>query len=38
MDGEGIMSLAWETDIEAGLERARAQQRPILFDFTAAPS
>lgn len=32
------MNIAWEHNIEAGLEQAKAQQRPILFDFTAAPS
>lgn len=32
------MSIVWEAAIEAALERAQTQQRPVLFDFSAAPS
>lgn len=30
-------SISWEHDLERALEHARAQQRHVLLDFTAAP-
>lgn len=32
------MAVNWNHDIEAALAAAKAQGRPILLDFTAAPS
>jgi hypothetical protein len=31
------MEIAWMTDLEAALEKAKAQQRHVLLDFSAAP-
>jgi hypothetical protein len=31
------MSIAWENDIDAALEKARSGKRPLLVDFNAAP-
>ena len=31
-------SIEWERDIDVALERAKRENRPILVDFTAAPS
>jgi uncharacterized protein YyaL (SSP411 family) len=28
----------WKRDVDAALEEARAQNRPILLDFSAAPA
>lgn len=30
-------SLTWEREFERGLEKARAERRPVLLDFSAAP-
>jgi hypothetical protein len=30
-------SISWTHDLDSALTRARARQRPILLDFTAAP-
>ncbi len=30
--------IGWKTDLDAALNEARALQKPILFDFTAAPA
>jgi hypothetical protein len=30
-------SIAWEHDLERALDSARAQQRHVLLDFSAAP-
>jgi len=32
------MEIAWQADVDAVLAAAGAQQRPVLIDFTAAPS
>lgn len=32
------MAVNWNHDIEAALAASKAQGRPILLDFTAAPS
>ena len=31
------MEIAWRHDIDQVLDDARAQQRPVLLDFSAAP-
>lgn len=31
-------SITWERDIDAALERAKNEKRPIIVDFTAAPN
>jgi hypothetical protein len=31
------MSIAWEKDIDAALEKARSSKRPLLVDFNATP-
>lgn len=30
--------IQWREDVDAALEDAAAQQRPVLLDFTAAPA
>ena len=32
-----MQTIEWNKDIDAGLARAKALQRPILVDFSAAP-
>jgi len=32
------MAIEWLKDVEAGLERARRDCRPVLLDFSAAPT
>jgi len=32
------MAIEWLKDVEAGLERARRDGRPVLLDFSAAPT
>jgi hypothetical protein len=29
--------VSWETDVDAGLEKAKQQNRLVLLDFNAAP-
>ncbi len=31
------MSIAWNKDVDKALANARAQSRPLLLDFNAAP-
>ena len=31
------MEIAWRTDYDRVLEEARAQHKPVLLDFSAAP-
>ena len=31
------MAIEWKTDVDAALEEARASNRPLLLDFSAAP-
>ena len=31
------MSIIWRKNVDAALEEARAEGRPILLDFSAAP-
>jgi hypothetical protein len=31
------MSIAWHKDVDAALAQARADKRPLLIDFNAAP-
>jgi hypothetical protein len=31
------MGVEWRKDIDAGLAEARAQHKPVLLDFSAAP-
>ena len=31
------MAIPWARDIEAALDEAKQQHKPILIDFTAAP-
>ena len=31
------MEIAWQHDIDRVLDEARAQRRPVLLDFSAAP-
>ena len=31
------MNVQWQTDPDAALEAAAAQQKPVLYDFSAAP-
>lgn len=31
------MAIEWIPDLDAGLEKARAQSKPVLLDFSAAP-
>lgn len=31
------MSITWKKNVDAALEEARAEGRPILLDFSAAP-
>ena len=32
-----VMTLAWENDIDKGLQNAHASGRAVLLDFSAAP-
>jgi uncharacterized protein YyaL (SSP411 family) len=32
-----MSQIAWQTDVDAALERARAENKPVLLDFSAAP-
>jgi hypothetical protein len=32
------MSVAWNKDADAALNEAKAQNRPLLIDFSAAPA
>jgi hypothetical protein len=32
-----IVPITWETDVEAGLAKAKQQNRAVLLDFSAAP-
>jgi len=32
------VAIEWLQDFEAGLERARREGRPVLLDFSAAPT
>lgn len=32
------MTIQWQHDVDAALEEAREQSRPVLIDFTAAPA
>ena len=32
------MSLEWSQDVDAALAAAKASQRPLLLDFSAAPA
>jgi hypothetical protein len=31
------MAIAWKKDVDAALEQARREQKPLLLDFNAAP-
>jgi hypothetical protein len=31
------MPVSWETDVEAGLAKAKQENRAVLLDFSAAP-
>jgi hypothetical protein len=31
------MQVAWQTDVDAGLAKAKQQNRAVLLDFSAAP-
>lgn len=31
-------TIDWQRDVDAALESARAQSRPVLVDFSAAPA
>ncbi len=31
------MRIQWSEDVDAALERARSEKKPLLLDFTAAP-
>jgi uncharacterized protein YyaL (SSP411 family) len=31
-------TVEWKKDVDAALEEARAQNRPVLLDFSAAPA
>jgi hypothetical protein len=31
------MAIAWTKDVDAALQQARAQEKPLLLDFNAAP-
>lgn len=31
------MAIEWRTDVDAALEEARASNKPLLLDFSAAP-
>jgi hypothetical protein len=32
------MAVQWQDDIDAALDVAKAQTKPVLIDFTAAPA
>ena len=32
------MAVDWTTDVDAALAEAKAQNRPLLLDFSAAPA
>lgn len=32
-----MAEIAWIEDVDAGLARAKAEQKPVLVDFSAAP-
>ena len=32
------MTISWRHDVDALLEEAKARQRPVLLDFSAAPT
>ncbi len=32
------MSVNWSKDIDAALEQAKREQKPVLLDFSAAPA
>jgi uncharacterized protein YyaL (SSP411 family) len=31
-------SITWQRDVDAALARAKAENKPLLLDFTAAPA
>ncbi len=31
------MRIQWTEDVDAALERAKSERKPLLLDFTAAP-
>jgi len=35
---EERMAVSWNKDIDAGLSQAKAQHKPLLVDFSAAPA
>jgi hypothetical protein len=37
MEGKEAVMIDWRTDVEAALEEAERDGRPVLLDFTAAP-
>ncbi len=32
------MSIPWNKDVDAALQRARQEDKPVLLDFSAAPA
>lgn len=32
-----VSSISWTTDVDAALAEARAKNKPVLLDFSAAP-
>jgi uncharacterized protein YyaL (SSP411 family) len=32
------MSIPWNKDVDAALQRARQENKPVLLDFSAAPA
>jgi hypothetical protein len=35
---EETMAIAWSKDVDAALQQAQAQKKPLLLDFNAAPA
>jgi hypothetical protein len=35
---ESLMAVHWIKDIDSGLSKAKAEHKPILVDFSAAPA
>jgi thiol:disulfide interchange protein len=33
-----MSNIAWQKDVDAALEQARASGKPVLVDFSAAPA